>query len=124
MSLAIAVNMAGSSVKSIAGQAWRPSASERKSATRSMAAVAEPPVLEEDVDQLPQHVIERLNELLADVAIGDRGLDLPLRPARRERDRQAAPMPCQLKRSRRLAAILIDAKPDRNVGGPDDQLDL
>ena len=174
MSLAIAVRIAGSSVRSIAGAARR----ARKSATTSIASVAEPPlpsasslpprsklarscggrceqdvrvvgqrlraeradsrrlhqhraahvlehrlevalalveervqearragvvhsalaasleqaaVLEEHVDELPQHVVERLDQLLADVRVAARRLELPLRArAGREGDRQAA----------------------------------
>ena len=47
-------------------------------------------MLEEDVDQLPQHVVERLDQLLADERVVARRLELPFRAGRRERDREAA----------------------------------
>ena len=56
----------------------------------SVTASEQAAVLEEDVHQLPQHVVEGLDKLLADVAVIARGLELPLRAERRESDRQAS----------------------------------
>src|SRR5580692_10235468 len=129
MSFAIAVKIPGSAVRSIAGHVVPTAADARKSATTSIASVAEPPfpsasslppraklarsaiaarcsalrlsvsvwarcarivdatsvaageqtaTIEEHVHQLPKNVVERLDELLADVTIFARGLELPL----------------------------------------------
>ena len=58
-------------------------------------------VLEEDVRELPDDVVEGLDELLADVRIGRGRLDLPLRAERREghRQRPARPRGGQRRRS-------------------------
>ena len=47
-------------------------------------------MVEEDVHELPEHVVERLDELLADRRVGRRRLELPLGAGGREREREAA----------------------------------
>ena len=62
------------------------SSRRRRRDTRFCTAGEQPAVLEEDVDELPEHVIERLDELLADIAVVGRAARIPTpRPAARRR---------------------------------------
>ena len=49
-------------------------------------AVQQPAMIEEDVDELPEHVVQRLRQLLADEWIVARRLEVPRRPRAGERD--------------------------------------
>ncbi len=80
-----------------------------------VAALEQPAVLEEHVHELPEHVVERLDQLLADEAVAGRRRELPLGAARAEADRQAAAAPRSGQRPRRLAAVLVGAEGDRDV---------
>jgi hypothetical protein len=54
------------------------------------AAAEQPPVLEEHVHELPQHVVQGLDQLLGDLRVLDPGVELPLGAGRSEGDGQAA----------------------------------
>ncbi len=66
-------------------------------------------MLEEHVHELPQHVVGRLDQLLADVRIGDRRLELPLGAGAPEGDRQAPAHAGDLDRAGRLAGVALAA---------------
>ncbi len=55
-----------------------------------LAAIEQAAVVEEDVHQLPEHVVERLDQLLAHEGVGGRWLEVPLGGASFEGDRHAA----------------------------------
>ena len=80
-----------------------------------VAALEQPAVVEEDVHELPEHVVERLHELLADRGIANRRLELPLRAGGRERERQAAALPRESEGRGGLAAVVARAEADRDV---------
>jgi hypothetical protein len=71
------------------------------------AALEQPAVVEEDVDELPQQVVQRLDDLLADERVRHRReVELPLRAgARRERDRQAAALACRGECGERVGVV-------------------
>ena len=81
-------------------------------------------VLEEHVDELPQHVVRRLDQLLTDVGVFDRGLELPLRARRRERDRQGSELARERYPLRGRAAVRLGSERDRDVLRAHEQLDL
>jgi hypothetical protein len=82
-----------------------------------VAALQQPAVVEEDVHQLPEHVVERLDELLPHRGVLARGLELPLRAAaRREAQRQAAALAGKLQR-----ALGVGAEADHDVAGLEHQ---
>ena len=64
-------------------------------------------MVEEDVDELPQQVVERLDDLLADERVRDRGeVELPLGArAGREGDRQAAALARRGERGERVGVV-------------------
>jgi hypothetical protein len=78
------------------------------------AAFEQPAVVEEDVDELPQQVIERLDDLLADERVRDRReVELPFGAgARGERDRQAAAL---ARRGQRRERVRVVAEAHRDV---------
>ena len=81
-------------------------------------------MVEEDVDELPQNVVERFDELLADERVGRGRLELPLRAAVAETDRQASPGAGERERAGRLSPVVLCAESHRNVITPREQLDL
>ena len=82
-------------------------------------------MIEEDVHQLPKHVIERLDHLLGDKRVAARWLELPLGAPAREGDRQAAPLAADRQRVACLARrVVVDAIGDRDVVGLRDRVHL
>ena len=75
-----------------------------------VAPLEQPAVVEEDVHELPKHVVERLHEFLADRGVLARRLELPLRAGRRERERQAAALAREPERG-----IGVGAEADHDV---------
>src|SRR5918999_1259216 len=101
MSLAIAVRIAGSSVRSIARRGLEVVLHLGKDGVEEarrpgvvhlprLAPLEHAAVLEEQVHQLPQHVVKRLDQLLAYEWTLARDGELPFRPQRAEGDREAA----------------------------------
>ena len=82
---------------------------------RAVAALEQTAVLEEHVHELPQHVVERLDQLLADVAGLGRRLELPLGAGRRERDRQASRARARASARAASPPILVGPERDRDV---------
>ncbi len=85
-----------------------------------LAALEQAAVVEEHVDELPEHVVERLHELLPDGRVGCRRVELPFRADRREAERQAA----SLARNRDRLGDLPGAEADRDVVRLGEQGDL
>ena len=71
------------------------------------AALEQPAMVEEDVDELPQQVVERLDDLLADERVLDRReVELPLGAGSRgEGDRQAAALARRGQRGERVGVV-------------------
>jgi hypothetical protein len=82
-----------------------------------LTALEQPAVVEEDVHELPEHVVERLHELLPDRRVARRRLELPLCPGSGEGQGQAAALAGHAERRGRLAAVLGRTEPDRDVAG-------
>jgi hypothetical protein len=78
-----------------------------------VAALEQTAMVEEHVHQLPEHVVERLDELLVNGRVSRRRLELPLGADRRERERQAAALP----RDRERRGDLAGAEADSDVVG-------
>jgi hypothetical protein len=72
-------------------------------------------VLEEDVHELPEHVVGGLDELLSDERIVDLRHQLPFGARLLERDRQAPARPRERQRPRRLGIGRLEG--DRDVVG-------
>ena len=81
-------------------------------------------MVEEHVDQLPEHVVERLDQLLAHERVVAGRLELPLGRRRREGDRQAAALARQRERRGGLAVGSSTPKPIDDVVGLGDSVDL
>ena len=81
-------------------------------------------MLEEHVHQLPEHVVGRLDQLLADERIGARRLEHPLGAELREGDRQAAARAGRRHARLELALRRRLAEGDHDVVGLDRQLEL
>src|SRR6202011_2600191 len=91
----------------------------------SGAPLEQTAMLEEDMHELPEHVVERLDQLLADVAVFARGLDLPFGAELREGDRQAAPLTRERDRAGGLEGLVcVGQERDRDVVLACDQLQL
>ena len=86
-----------------------------------LAALEQPAMLEEHVHELPEHVVERLHELLAHRRVVARRSEHPLRAGSREADRQAAAGAGQRGGGRQLLGA---AEADRDVGRLGDELQL
>src|SRR5947209_16423058 len=81
------------------------------------AATQQAPVLEEDVYELPQDVVERLHELLSDVAIAGRRAELPFRSRLRKGDGQRPELASLPHGARRATVVLSDPEGDCDVVG-------
>ena len=81
-------------------------------------------MLEEHVHELPQHVIEGLDQLLGHLGVLGRGKELPLGSCRGKGHGQAAAAAGQRDRRRRLAPVPLSAEANRDVLRAGDQLDL
>ncbi len=81
-------------------------------------------MIEEHVHELPQHVVERLDELLAHGRVAGRRVEPPLGLGGGERDREAAARTGQGQRPGGIAAVLVDSERDRDVVWAHEQLDL
>ncbi len=81
-------------------------------------------MLEEHVHELPQHVVQSLDQLLGNLGVLGRGNELPLGSGRGKGDGQAASPAGQRDRRRRLASVPLRAEANRDVLGAGDQLDL
>jgi hypothetical protein len=88
------------------------------------APLEQPAMLEEHVHQLPEHVVGRLDELLADERVGARRLEHPLGAELREGDRQAASRAGRRDTRLELALRGRLAEGDHDVIGLDRQLEL
>ena len=82
-----------------------------------LAALEQAAMVEEDVHQLPQQVIERLDQLLTDVRVVGRRVELPLGAGPRlERDRQASALARDRQGLPGLgAALLVAPERDRDL---------
>ncbi len=89
-----------------------------------LAALEQAAVVEEDVHELPEHVVERLHQLLADRGVGSGRLELPLGAGGLEGQRQAAALAGDRERRRGLALVLAGPEGDHDVAGLGGQLDL
>ena len=87
-------------------------------------ALEQAAVLEEHVHELPEHVVGRLGQLLADEGIDDRRLELPLGAERREGHGEAAALAGQCHGLPELRAIGRLAEGDDDVVGLGDELEL
>ena len=88
------------------------------------AALEQPAMLEEDVDELPEHVVGRLGQLLAHEGVGARRLELPLGAERREGDGEAAALAGERQRLRELRPVAGLAEGDDDVAGLGDEVEL
>jgi hypothetical protein len=89
-----------------------------------LAPLEQAAVIEEHVDQLPQHVVESLHQLLANRGVGHGRLELPLGTGRFEGERQAAALAGDAQRGDGLAPILAGAERNNDVVGFGNQLQL
>jgi hypothetical protein len=90
----------------------------------SRAPFEQTAMLEEHVYQLPEHVIQRFDQLLSNERVVSRRLELPFGAGGGECERQTAALARERHRPRGLTAILISAECDRDVVGLGDQVDL
>ena len=91
----------------------------------ALAPGEQPAVVEEHVDQLPEQVVQGLDQLLAHERVVGFGDELPLRVRLGEGDRQRPTGARRGQRRDRLGPIgLLGAKGDRDVVGLDDRVDL
>ena len=90
----------------------------------SVALRQQAAVLEEDVHELPQHVVQGLDQLLADVRVGGRGHELVLGAGRGEGERETATPAPQLEGSRRLSPVVLHVERHHDVLGPGEELQL
>ena len=74
-------------------------------------------MVEEDVHQLPQHVVGGLGQLLADVRVGAGRDELPLGAGLAEGQSEAATAAGDLDGTGGLAAVLAGAEHDQHVVG-------
>src|SRR4051812_6007300 len=88
------------------------------------AALEQAAVLEEDVHELPEHVVGRLGQLLAHEGVGARRFELALGAERREGHREAAALARQRHGLPELWAVGRLAEGDDDVAGLGDQVEL
>ena len=90
------------------------------------AALEQAAVVEEDVDELPEHVVEGLDQLLADEGVVDVGDELPGGAAGGEGDRLAPALPGKGHRARGCGSRLARLERDHRVavGGESAELHL
>jgi hypothetical protein len=88
------------------------------------AALEQPTMLEEHVHELPEHVVQGLDELLGDVVFACPRLELPVGADARKGDRQAAADAGSLHYRGSVVGVRAGAESDDDVIGPHQQLDL